>query len=312
MSDNICKVVWIMPIQYKKSHFMGLKSKCPYITIYDEDDVNEIIHNLINTNEMAASIGDFKYLPIFPKLKMLTILCGEFFQEGLGNLYRHKQLEALCFDNNYVSSENDAEGVLDLNEFPSMRSLFTWEYNVMNLPYAKSLQTLGIETVNTDLSYISSLSNLDSLAAGGKKLQSLSGIENMKLQCVHIEASKKLTDISSLEASKDTLRFLRIEYCPNIKDFSVLSKLKKLKSLSICGYNGIFVDLDFINELPELEFFVTDYNVLDGNINPLTRLPYASILQNRRHYNQKDDDLKKEQKVTLGNEVIPVWRRICI
>ncbi len=291
---------------------MGLKSECPYITIYDDEDVSEIIQKLICTDEMAASIGDFKYLPIFPNLKRLTILCGEFFREGLENLYRHKQLEALCFDINYVSSKDDTEGVIDLNEFPNIRSLFTWEYNVVNLPYAKSLQTLGIETVNSDLSYLSHLNNLDSLAVGGKRLRSLAGIENMKLQCVCLESLKKLADISSLEASRDTLKFLRIEYCPNIKDFSVLSKLKKLESLSICGYNGILENLDFIDELPDLKFFVSDYNVLDGNIKPLLKLLYASILQNRRHYNQKDDDLKREQNVVLGNEAIPEWRRICM
>lgn len=299
-----------MPIQYKRSHFMGLKSECPYITIYDDEDVKEITEKLINADEIAASIGDFKFLPIFPNLKMLCILCGEFFKEGEINLYRHKQLEALGFENLYFSDKGDTDGVIDLNEFPNIRALYTWEYNVTNLPYAKTLQTLGIETMNTDLTYLSQLKNLDSLATGGKRLCSLSGIENMRLQCVSLDSSKKLVDINSLEASKDTLRFLRIKYCPNIKDFSVLTKLKKLESLAICGYKGTLDDLGFIDELPNLKFFVTDYNVLDGNIKPLMRLPYASILQDRRHYNLKDDGLKREPNVLLGNENIPIWRRI--
>lgn len=299
-----------MPIQYKSSKFRGLKSECPYITIYDNEDVEEIVEKLLHTDELAASIGDFKFLPIFPDLKMLCILCGEFFKEGEINLYRHKQLEALCFEISYFSDKNDTVGIIDLNEFPNIRSLFTWEYNVTNLPYAKTLQTLGIDTMNTDLTYLSQLINLDSLAVGGKRLRSLTGIEDMNLQCVSVDSSKKLVDINSLEASKDTLRFLRIEYCPNIKDFSVLRKLKKLESLAICGYKGTLDDLGFIDELPELKSFVTDYNVLDGNIKPLLRLPYASILQDRRHYNLKDDDLKREYKTTLGVENIPIWRRI--
>lgn len=301
-----------MPIQYKKSCFTGLESMCPYITIYDNKDVYEINHNLLYTDELAASIGDFKHLQVFPNLKMLKILCGEFNREGLERIYCHKQLEALCFDINYISSQKDEEGVIDLDEFPCMRSVFTWEYNVKNLSNAKSLQTLGIETVNTDLSYLSHLKKLDTLAVGGKNLQSLVGIEDMVLQCLCLESSKQLTDISSLESSMDTLRFLRIEYCPNITDFSVLCKLQKLNSLSICGCKGILKNLDFINELHELNFFVTDYNVLDGNIKPLLRLPYASVLQNRRHYNHKDDDLRRGQNVTLGNEDIPRWRRICM
>ena len=299
-----------MPIQYKGSKFKGLKSECPYITIYDDDDVQEIIKKIIHTDELAASIGDFKFLPLFPDLKMLLILCGEFFQEGLNNLYKHKQLEALCFDINYVCSKGDTEGAIDLIEFPHICSVFTTEYNVMNLAYAKSLQTLGIGTEREDLTYLSNLTNIDSLAVGGKRLQTLKGIEKMKLQCVGLTCSKKLTDISSLEASKDTLKFLRIEYCPNVKDFSVLRKLKKLKSISIYGYKGALDDIDFVDELPELEFFVSNYNVLNGNVRPLQKLPYSSISQNRRHYNLKNDDLKREQGVLLGNEDIPVWRRI--
>lgn len=299
-----------MPIQYKRSKFRGLRSECPYITIYDNDDVREIVQKLIHTDEMAASVGDFRSLPIFPELKMLLILCGEYFEEGSVNLYRHKQLEALCFDINYVCTKDDTEGAIDLNEFPNIRSVFTSEYNVMNLANARSLQTLGIGTEREDLTYLSELHEIDSLAVGGKRLRSLKGIENMKLQCVGISRAKKLTDISSLEAAKETLKFLRIEYCPNVTDFSVLRKLKKLKSVSICGYKGTLDDLDFIDELPELEFFVTDHNVLNGNIKPLQRLRYSSIIQNRRHYNLKDDDLKREQDVLLGNEDIPVWRRI--
>lgn len=299
-----------MPIQYKRSRFIDLKSECPYITIYDDEDVKEITEKLIHTDELAASIGDFKFLPIFPNLKMLCILCGEFFKEGEINLYCHKQLEALCFENSYFSDKSDTEGIIDLNEFPNIRALFTWEYNVTNLPYAKTLQTLGIDTMNTDLTYLSQLKNLDSLAVGGKRLQSLTGIEDMNLQCVYVGSAKKLVDISSLEASENTLKFLKIDYCPNIKDFSVIRKLKKLESLSICGYKGILDNLDFIDELPNLNFFVTDYNVLNGNIKPLLRLPYASVLQNRKHYNLNDDDLKREENVLLGNENIPKWRRI--
>lgn len=299
-----------MPIQYKSSKFRGLKSECPYITIYDNADVEEIIEKLLHTDEMAASIGDFKFLPIFPDLKMICILCGEFFKDGETNLYRHKQLEALCFEPSYFSDKNDTEGIIDLNEFPNIRALFTWEYNVTNLPYAKTLQTLGIDTMNTDLTYLSQLKNLDSLAVGGKRLRSLTGIEDMNLQCVSVGSAKKLVDISSLEASKDILRFLSIEYCSNIKEFSVLRELKKLESLAICGYKGTLDDLGFIDELSDLKFFVTDYNVLDGNIKPLLRLPYASILQDRRHYNLKDDDLRREHKITFGVENIPIWRRI--
>lgn len=299
-----------MPIEYKRSYFSGLKSECPYITIYDDEDVKEITEKIINTDELAASIGDFKFLPIFPNLKRLCILCGEFFKEGEKNLYRHKQLEALCFETSYYSDKNDVEGIVDLNEFPNIRALYTRGYNVTNLPYAKTLQTLGIETMNTDLTYLSQLKNLDSLAVGGKRLQSLTGIEDMSLQCICVGDSKKLVDISSLEASKDTLKFLIIDHCPNVKEFSVIRKLKKLETLSIVGYKGTLDSLDFIDELPNLKFFVTNYNVLDGNIKPLLKLPYASILQDRRHYNLKDDELNRDHNVLLGNENIPMWRRI--
>lgn len=299
-----------MAIQYRKSRFQDQNSMCPYIYIYDTEDIQDIKDKLIDTEELAATIGDFEYLPVFSKLRKLLVLCGEFSQLGLINLYNHKDLEALCFDLNYINSKDEKDEAIDLREFPNLQALYTWEYNVKYLPSAISLKTLGICSDMKNLQYISELKNIDSLAISGNKIQSLHGIENMKLQCFSISSSRKLTDISSLEYSYDTLQFLRIDHCPNISDLSILGTLHNLKSLVISGYKGQLDSLSFLDELSNLNYFVTDYNVIDGNLSKLKRISYASIINNRKHYNLKDEDLCRKSSVVLGNESIPLWRRI--
>ena len=106
------------------------------------------------------------------------------------------------------------------------------------------------------------------------------------------------------------LKLIRIENCPHILNIEqAVKQLNNLVLLSITG-KGIFQNLSFISDLNNLQFFVSDYNIVDGNLTALKKLPYASILQNRRHYNMKDCDLSRKKSVLRGNEDIPIWRRI--
>ncbi|MDR0919142.1 MAG: hypothetical protein LBM93_07825 [Oscillospiraceae bacterium] len=291
---------------------MKPKEIYPFISICDDFDVAEIAAKLSNTEKIAASIGNFGLLPIFEKLKRVVILCGNISENGLKNLYRHKNLESLCFESGYFSDLNDKDGVIDLNNFRNLSALVSSTiHNVANLSDAENLKTLSILKWNdTDLSLLSKLKMLDSLSVGRGSLTSLVGIENSKIECLYVSNQKRLFDISILEQCKETVKALRIDFCPNVKDFSVIKKLKNLELLSITGNKGELPNLDFIGNSPNLQFFVTDYNVLDGNIKPLIKLPYASILKNRRHYNLKDNDLKRVGNPKKGNENIPEWRRI--
>lgn len=49
---------------------------------------------------------------------------------------------------------------------------------------------------------------------------------------------------------------------------------------------------------------------MDGKVERLKQLPYASVLQDRRHYDVKDKDLSRDFNGLRGIEDIPKWRRI--
>jgi hypothetical protein len=301
-----------MSIENKETWFLKPKEIYPFINIYDDYDVAKIAENLPNTEKIATSIGNFGFLPIFEKLKRIVILCGDISENGLENLYKHKNLESICFESAYFSDLNDKDGVINLDNFHNLSAFVSPTVNnVTNLANAENLQTLSVlEWNDTDFALLSKLKNLDSLSVGRGSLTSLVGIENSKIQCLYVSNQKHLADIGVLEKCKETIKALRIDFCPNIEDFSVIKKLENLELLSITGNKCELPNLDFIGNLPNLEFFVTNYNVLDGNIKPLLKLPYASILKNRRHYNLKDNDLNRVDNPKKGNENIPEWRRI--
>lgn len=116
-----------------------------------------------------------------------------------------------------------------------------------------------------------------------------------------------LEDIHALEKVKSSLRILRIENCPRIKDFSVLGTLENLERLNLFGSNEL-PDLSFLKTMKNLKTFGFNINVRDGDLSPCTKLSYVYSERNRKHYNLKDAELPKKQYVG-GNENIEVWRR---
>ena len=56
-----------------------------------------------------------------------------------------------------------------------------------------------------------------------------------------------------------------------------------------------FKSLNFISELLELEFFVTNYKIEDGDLSYLLNLKDVTIVPFYSHYNLKDEDLPHDE-----------------
>lgn len=108
------------------------------------------------------------------------------------------------------------------------------------------------------------------------------------------------------------MRALRIENCPKIDDFSVLSELENLEFLELSGKNEL-PNLSFIKDMKNLKTFIFSMNVKDGDITPCLGLSHVYSMRNHRYYNLKDDDLPKcsnVENIVRGNEMIELWRRL--
>lgn len=135
---------------------------------------------------------------------------------------------------------------------------------------------------------------LEKLVICQAPIKSLKGLEQAQnLSMLDLSYNRKLEDISALSAMCKSLRWLSIEQCGKISDFSSLAKLEKLEFLQLIGSN-VLPDLDFIRRMPNLKSFVFKMNNADGDMTMCLNIPYVSI-RNRKHYSHRDKDFSKTE-----------------
>ena len=225
--------------------------------------------------------------------------------DALYSLVNLKSLEIIDTENPIITSKMS----VDLSRFSKLE-YYSGEYGyICNLGQAKHLKFISFSHYKkADLSELRDLEQLDTIEMVQSGLCSLDGCERLKkLQCLYLHYNRRLSDISALREVKDSLRALRIENCPKIKDFSVLGELENLELLELTGSNEL-PNLDFIKTMKNLKTFTFTMNVLDGDLSPCLNLSYVYSEKNRKHYNIKDAMLPKNAYVR-GNEDIEEWRR---
>lgn len=229
---------------------------------------------------------DFTPLYKLPEVKYLN--CGNI---SLDNGRRLSKVDYSYVNGLEVLLTDVNRYTKNFNTIDTLTGLGVWSYNGKH----GDLEDLFSSTVLNQLSMISC------------KNSSLYGIGRAeKLRCLYLHRNRRLESISALSEVSSTLSALRIEACPNVKDFSVLYELKNLELLELSGSNSID-SLDFIRNMPKLKTLILTMNILDGDLSPCANLSYV-YAKNRRHYNFKDDELPKG-KYFYGNEDIEEWRR---
>ena len=297
-----------MPIIYK-DYFGFTRDSYPYVTMYDNEDKREVCETLKYTTKIAISLGDLEILSYLPQIERIVLLPGAVTERGLKELYSLQGLKLL--DISYYETDTKAKDRIDLSNFSNLSALVSsTSLNFIRLDECDSIQTVKVlKWKEKSFQQLSGLRKLDTLDVSFASILTLDGLEDTALQCLHLSYCRNLKDISAILGCKN-LKLIRIENCPHILNIEqTVKQLNNIVLLSITG-KGIFQNLSFISDLNNLQFFVSDYNIVDGNLTPLKYLPYASILQNRRHYNMKDGELSRKKSVLKGNEDIPIWRRI--
>jgi hypothetical protein len=161
---------------------------------------------------------------------------------------------------------------IDFNKFKSLKHLKLKNYPFEDLKIDNNLVSLEI----VDASKIIELKEINTNCLEKVKLSFLKKLENIEVDCskltlLYIFDCKKINDLEKLLYS-----------CVNLKELDVIT-------YSIKG--GIFNNLNFIKELKFLEYFGTNYRILDGNLKPLLALQEANISSYYRNYNLRDKEL---------------------
>lgn len=271
-------------IEYINAH--KLESACVIA-----DDINFLSRcpSLVHLNILPSRSAEngFDFSPLYDHPKILSIFCATkygFFDEKSSSM-DYSRLNGLIF----LSVKSDTD--LNYSQIPTLQSL-----HVDGIP-AKKLSELFSSQV------------LDTLQITSCGIQTLDGLgTSSKLQCLYLHYNRTLHDISGLGEVASSIRALRIEKCPKIKDFSVLHQLKNLEYLFLDGSNKL-PNLSFVESMPKLKTLILNMEIVDGNLLPCMKLSYVHCGKMKRHYNLKAKDLPKNE-YHRGNNNIDDWRKV--
>ncbi|RKR11953.1 hypothetical protein C8C83_3712 [Flavobacterium sp. 90] len=185
------------------------------------------------------------------------------------------------FKENTITSENKN---FTTSEYAIIWHLKEKSYSFENLSEADKLLYLELNWAN--------IKNFD-------------GIEKFKnLKRLELHYCTKLENDHGLSLLSENLEFLHINTSKKFKLSQELLQLKKLKVLCLNNC-GPIDNLDFLNEFPNLiDFRFVNTNILNGNLKPILDHPTIRSVGflNKRHYNYKDEQLKKELENKFENE----------
>ena len=245
-----------------------------------------------------------------PTLKYLRIVPADSAGDGFdySPLYKMTQIKGLQCSTVYGFREEFSTSI-DCAKVSGLEGIHITSSRYKNYNTVETLKSLGLSQYEKkDLAEAFNSTSLDTLSVFQSKITTLEGIQKSpKMQCVYLYYNRSLQDICALEEVKHTLRALRIENCPKIKDFSILGELENLELLELTGSNEL-PDLGFLRTMKNLKTLIVNMNVKDGNLAPCLDLSYVYV-KNRKHYNFRDKDLPKGRYVR-GNETIEEWRRL--
>ena len=275
----------------------------PFLTVGAHDLDALSTDDCREERNLVLDMDALSCLPLFPNLKKLVLRSGEIKSGTLEHL-KGLRIEALKID--YCSDEFD-DYTLDLCWFPELELLVSQSSrNFQNAGGCPRLQTvIAADWMEPDLGSLRQ-SSIAALKVLHGKLKTLHGIEESGLVSLSLSYQRGLSDVSALQ-SLGELESLQIDHCPKI-DFEMLPEMPHLKYLELYGSQTV-QDLGFLRNYPELDHFLFDIRIADGQLAPLLSLSHSVSLVDRTHYSLKDMELPKAAR-PFYSERIPYWLEI--
>ncbi len=221
--------------------------------------------------EILRKCQCLKYLKILPSIYSSSTY-------DFTPLYDSPKIISLnCF--NCYGEKNQFISEIDYSKIVGLVELFVFAnkgaLNFSRIKTLKSLKVGGFKGEKSDISDLFSSEQLDTLTLIQCQIKSLEGIQNSKeMQCLYLYHNRSLENINALQKVKKTLKALRIQNCPKIKDFTVLGELTNLELLELTGSNEV-PNLDFLKKMKNLKTFIFNFNVKDGDLSNCLALSYV-------------------------------------
>ena len=272
---------------WKKSSFL-IVDNC-----YDSYIKNQYL-KYINDNGVkfiASQDHDLSYLSDCPDIEF--VLCSHE-SNHLEALYSLRNLKGL-----WLATDDTA---FDFSKLSPTLSFLRTKYERQNKSwlYHGSITDLSLDDYATEnLLWLSEMKNKDKVRTfeiytSYGKFRSLKGIKELSnLEVLILDYCRKLTDIAEIT---ELTKLKVLQYYDNPRATKLpLDSLTTLEKIYLIDREtstpGTIETLGFINYLPNLHTFWSNYNVLDGDLSLLLRLKDVDIFPDRKHYNLKNSDL---------------------
>lgn len=250
--------------------------------------------------EKACIIAeDISFITRCPSLKRIEIMPADSAPDNFdySPLYDMPSIEFLLCKTAYGGSNEPKSTTIDYSQISGLKEINISGKGNLNCNRAEMLEIINVgqDKWNKNLTAFSNLHKLKQLELVQCGITSLQGVETLSdLQELALYNCRSLRDVSAVSSISKSLRALHIENCSAIKDFSCLQELKELECLCLLGSNTL-PDLNFLNNMKQLQFFSLSMVVQDGDLVPCLKIPYVHLLKGKKHYNLKDKDLPKKR-----------------
>lgn len=230
---------------------------------------------------------DFTVLaPIAKKVKRLLITAATAKSTGLENFSEIK----------YFLLDEPISPAFDLSCFKRLeKAVLCWDKkypdSFFSLPYLTKLKLRHFDEGNCEK--IGESSSIKDLSILESKISSLEGLQDLQsLKSLTIAYIRNLENISSL-SELSSLESLHIESCPKISSLSPIKNIKGLKKLHIEKVKARFDDLDWVADMPDLNYVLNEAEVDNINWSAVFKNDSIKEFATRTHdgYEVTDDEL---------------------
>lgn len=262
--------------------------------------------NGMGLDRITVVAEDLSFLPRCPGLRHLHIVHAESTANPLdfSPVYTLPGLESIRIDSSATPAGKGPAIQIDLSRLGGLKDVRVCSNDPYNYHLLPCLERLFVcaDKRHWDMTRISNSPLLKDLELEWCAARTLHGIEKYPLQRLSMLRLGRLEDISALSGCAGTLRYLSIEGCSKVRDFSCLHELHNLECLYLKG-SQVLPDLSFLRKMPKLRVFIFSMIVEDGDLTPCLDVPYVYCSKIKRHYNLKDKDLPKDRDA-YGFELI--------
>ena len=275
-------------IEIKKSKEIKLVISDGYfytLNLTDYIKCNQKVIELFNSYDIRAvniwgTISDCGLEEIDKRIQYLHFIDKQA-KINLDKLYNFKNLLKIVWD--YTQNLK-----IDYSQFPLLEELHTTWNKHISYKAAHNLKFLFLRSYNSDVLIQDLPQNIEILELHRGKLKNLHGIQSAKrVRWLEIQYFPNLESLDGIDQLND-LKFISLHNCGKKINIEYLSNIESLEAIRLLGFNEIET-LKPLQKLPNLKSLIVDSGckILDGDKSLLNLKGDVSHLYNYKSINQR-------------------------